>query len=66
MIVVPAYLCVFWLKVPHSNTQYCRFALADDIFSRCLYSIPSAFQAEGLIRIRMVGVCSRAQSLLGT
>ena len=60
MIVVPAYLCVFWLKVPHSNRQYCQvvYTLAEDIFSRCL-----AFQAEG---IRMVGVCSRAQSLLGT
>ena len=63
MIVVPAYLCVFWLKVPHSNRQYCQvvYTLAEDIYSRCL-----AFQAEGIIRIRMVGVCSRAQSLLGT
>ena len=62
MIVVPAYLCVFWLKVPHSNTQYCRVVY---IYSCRRYFQP-AFQAEGLIRIRMVGVCSRAQSLLGT
>ena len=52
-------IVVFWLKVPHSNRLYCQvvYTLAEDIFSRCL-----ALQAE----IRMVGVCSRAQSLLGT
>ena len=34
MIVFPAYLCVFWLKVPHSNRQYCQvvYTLAEDIF----------------------------------
>ena len=37
MIVVPAYLCVFWLEVPHSNRLYCQvvYTLAEDIFSRC-------------------------------